>query len=295
MTAPRKIVAGTSYMVTRRCSQRQLLLTPSSTTNDLFLFLLAVAAQRYAIRIHAFCVMSNHLHIILTDTEARLPRFHQFLDALLARSVNASLARWESFWAPDSYSAVELVSREDVVEKIAYVLANPVAAGLVRTGAMWPGAWSDPDSFGAAPREVSRPKHFFAKKSVLPQSVGLELTVPEGFDSCAQFKELVAAAVAKLENEARARFSRAFKGVAWVLKQSPFSRPASVEPRRRLNPRVAAKDKHQRIEALALLKEFVRAYRRALAERRAGNAEAVFPAGTYLLRVAHGVRCAECT
>jgi hypothetical protein len=101
--------------------------------------------------------------------------------------------------------------------------------------------------------------------------------------------------VAKLENEARARLSRAFKGVAWVLKQSPFSRPASVEPRRRLNPRVAAKDKHQRIEALALLKEFVRAYRRALAERRAGNAEAVFPAGTYLLRVAHGVRCAECT
>jgi hypothetical protein len=185
------------------------------------------------------------------------------------------------------------VSRDDVVDKIAYVLANPVAAGLVRTGGMWPGAWSSPDSFGAGPREVSRPKHFFSKKSVLPQNVRLELTVPEGFDSCARFRELVMSAVAKLEDEARARIGRAFKGVAWVLKQNPLSRPSSAEPRRNLNPRVAAKDKHQRIEALARLRDFIRAYRRAWAERRAGNAEAVFPAGTYLLRIAHGVRCAS--
>ena len=47
---------------------------------------------------------------MLTDPDARLPAFHQFLDALVARAINAALGRWEAFWAPNSYSAVTLVS-----------------------------------------------------------------------------------------------------------------------------------------------------------------------------------------
>lgn len=39
--------------------------------------------------------------------EAPRPRGpDQFLDALVARAINASLGRWEAFWAPNSYSAV---------------------------------------------------------------------------------------------------------------------------------------------------------------------------------------------
>ena len=131
MTAPRRILPGATYLVTRRCSQRQLLLRPSKLTNQLVGYLLAVAARRYGVQIHAFCVMSNHLHLVLTDPAARLPAFSQYFASLVARSVNAALGRWESFWAPASYSAVSLQTPTDVIEKAAYVLANPVAAGLV--------------------------------------------------------------------------------------------------------------------------------------------------------------------
>jgi putative transposase len=62
MTAPRQVLPGTTYLVTRRCSQRQFLLRPSRQTNQLFGFLLAVAAQRFHVDVHAFCVMSNHVH-----------------------------------------------------------------------------------------------------------------------------------------------------------------------------------------------------------------------------------------
>jgi len=137
VTAPRQFVADASYLVTRRCAQRQFLLKPSKTTNEVFLYVLALAVQRFDMRLHAFCVLSNHVHLILTDPHARLPAFQQLLDALVARAVNASLGRWEAFWAPDTYSAVRLVSRSDIVEKTAYVLANPVAAGLVATGSAW--------------------------------------------------------------------------------------------------------------------------------------------------------------
>lgn len=260
--------------------------------NDVFLFLLAVAAQRFAVQVHAFCVMSNHFHLVLTDPEARLPAFHQFLDALVARALNAHLGRWEAFWAPQSYSAVTLVSPEDVVEKTAYVLANPVSAGLVRSGRLWPGLWSDPDRIGAGPARIERPRHFFAANGALPETVELEITTPPGFGSAAEFKDRVVRTLAARESAGAEKVGRKFLGVARVLRQSPMALPRSMEPRRNLNPRVAAQDTSTRITALVRLREFVRAYRLAWAARRAGKVDTVFPAGTYLMRVVHGVPCA---
>jgi len=43
MTAPRQVLPGTTYLVSRRCAQRQFLLKPSRTTNEVFGFVLAVA------------------------------------------------------------------------------------------------------------------------------------------------------------------------------------------------------------------------------------------------------------
>ena len=94
MTAPRQVLQGTTYLVTRRCTQRQLLLKPSKVTNAVFGYLLAVAARRYGVEVHAYCVLSNHYHLVVTDPQARLPAFQQFLDALVARAVNAHLGRW---------------------------------------------------------------------------------------------------------------------------------------------------------------------------------------------------------
>jgi REP element-mobilizing transposase RayT len=294
MTAPRQVLPGASYLVTRRCAQRQFLLRPSKATNDTYLFVLALAAQRFGILIHAFCVLSNHVHLVLTDPHARLPAFLQLLDALVARAMNASLGRWESFWAPDTYSAVKLETAQDVVDKIAYVLANPVAAGLVATGSAWPGLWSAPESMGGAPLLARRPKHFFDPKGGLPDTVALPLTLPPGFDSAEQLRaEVVRALEAREDAERSRRRGRGgFLGVRRVLAQKPMARPAPGEPRRGLNPRIAARDKWKRIEALGRLVDFLGSYRRAWAARCAGDSDAVFPCGTYLMRVVHGVSCA---
>ncbi|BDG02144.1 hypothetical protein [Anaeromyxobacter oryzae] len=292
MTAPRQVLPGATYLVTRRCAQRQFLLRPSRATNEIFLYLLAVAAQRFEIRVHAFCVLSNHFHLVLTDLHARLPAFHQFLDALVARAVNASIGRWETFWAPNSYSAVTLVSPSDILDKAAYVLANPTAAGLVRSGRLWPGLWSAPERIGGDAFEISRPKHFFDPKGSLPEKAILQLEPPPSF-TAEEFRERLAAALAEREEDAVRDARAGFLGAARVLSQKPTGRPRPGEPRRGLNPRVAARDKWKRIEALGRLVEFLRSYRAAWAARCAGYTSAIFPCGTYLLRVHHGVPCAS--
>ncbi len=292
MTVPRQVLPGTTYLVTRRCAQRQFLLKPSKVTNAVFLYLLAVAARRFGVEVHAFCVLSNHFHLVVTDPCAQLPAFHQFLDALLARALNASLGRWETFWAPNSYSAVTLTSPSDILDKAAYVLANPVAAGLVRAGRLWPGLWSAPEWIGGEALEVHRPKLFFDEKGVLPERASLRLTPPAGFTSAEAFRDELAAALSEREARASLDTPGGFVGVARVLAQKATGRPAPGEPRRALNPRVAAKDKWKRIEALGRLVTFIRSYRSAWAARRAGRPNVTFPLGTYLLRVLHGVPCA---
>jgi putative transposase len=298
MTAPRQVLPGTTYLVTRRCTQRQLLLRPSATTNALFLYILAVAARRFSIRVHAFCVLSNHYHLVVTDPDARLPAFGQYLDSLVARATNACLGRWESFWAPSSYSAVALASPADILEKAAYVLANPVAARLVRRGRDWPGLWSAPEQIGAAPLATTRPAGFFRANGYMPEMVELELTPPPGFDTPGEFRDQLARMLELLEVRATtdvAAEGGGFLGNAKVLAQRPSARPARGEPRRKLNPRIAARDKWKRIEVLSRLIEFLAGYRQAWLAWQSGRTEVLFPPGTYLMRVVHGVRCEQAT
>jgi putative transposase len=294
MTDARRVLPGATYLITRRCSERRFFLRPSALTNAIFLYVLAVAARLHLMEVHAFCVMSNHFHLLVTDPHGRLPAFMQYLDGLVARAVNASIGHWEGFWSSDhSYSAVEPVAGEDVVAKAAYVLANPVSAGLVRTAREWPGLSTAPEQIGSATLVAPRPNFFFNPKGDMPASAELELTTPPGFDSPEEFQRLVAAAVQEKEEEkGRELGRRGFLGRRRVLAQSPFARPASGEPRRQLNPRVSAKDESKRIEAITRLVSFLHEYRAAWKARRAGVLEVIFPAGTYQLRVEHGVRCA---
>jgi REP element-mobilizing transposase RayT len=294
MTVPRQVLEGVTYLVTRRCSERRFFLRPSPGTNAIVQYLLAVTAERYGIRLHAYCVLSNHLHIILTDPQARLPEFHRDFDALVARAVNCSLGRWESLWDRDSYSAVRLEGDEAILQKMVYVLANPVEAGLVRRGSNWPGLWSDETLLRGKVLTVERPKDFFRANGPLPAVARLQLHRPPGFESDESFVEEVTERVRRVEDRAAAELGkqgRSFLGVSRVLGQKPHGRPAAVEPRRGLNPRVACRNKWRRIEALLRLREFRHAYREALEAWRAGVRDVLFPAGTWLMRIQHQVRC----
>jgi putative transposase len=291
MTSPRQVLRGTTYLVTRRCAQRRYLLRPSKLTSEIFAYLIALASRRYGVEVHAYCVMSNHYHLVVTDPEARLPAFQQFLDALVARAINALLGRWEHFWAPASFSAVTLGSPGDIVDKVAYVLANPVAARLVPVGRKWPGLWSAPAVIGTA-LHVQRPLHFFSKQGLLPESIDLMHAVPPGFASAQVFRLAVEAALVERE-AAVAREGKVFLGVKRVLAQRPSAMPPPGEPRRELSPRVAAKDRWRRIELLGKLRDFLGSYREAMAGWPEKRETVVFPAGTYLMRVVHGAVCAS--
>jgi len=129
----------------------------------------------------------------------------------------------------------------------------------------------------------------------MPASAPLQLHRPAGFETDQSFVDALSRALRDAEDRIAAehgREGRSFLGPRRVLAQKPNARPAPGEPRRSVSPRVACRNKWKRIEALLRLAEFGRAYRDALAAWSAGVREAVFPLGTWQMRVQHAVCCA---
>ena len=287
MTKPRSVEKGVTYLVTRRCSQRQFLLRPTEEVNAFFLFCLAYAAKQSGVLVHGYCVMANHYHVVLTDVDGKLPMFAHLLNMFVGRGVNALCGRWESFWAPGSYSAVRLVEENDLLAKLVYSLQNPVAAGLVESSRLWPGLCSRPEDMLGKQVEVSRPAHFFRKKSKVPASVTLTLSPPPGVDGdrfSASASAVLEMREEQLRAEVRAKGDR-FMGAKAVMKQQPLDTPKSRERRRGLNPRVACRDKWRRIETLQRLKRFEERYWAAWSRFTSGDRETPFPVGTYWMVV----------
>ncbi|MFD2569738.1 transposase [Spirosoma soli] len=90
--------------------------------------------------LHAYCLMSNHVHLLVTIRHEHRP-FHATIKSLKgysARKINELLDRTgQPFWHPESYDHV-VRSQEEFKRIVAYILNNPVKAGLVEAWEDWP-------------------------------------------------------------------------------------------------------------------------------------------------------------
>ncbi|MCA9676780.1 MAG: hypothetical protein H6709_03725 [Kofleriaceae bacterium] len=295
MSLPREVIAGRTHMLTRRCTQRQLLLRPDKVTNETFLYCLAEAANRYGIRVVLPVAMSNHHHTVVYDPDARVVEFMEHFHKMLAKAQNAHRGRWENLWSTEPPCLVQLVDVGDLLDKLVYVATNPVKDGLVDRAHHWPGAHGLTALLNRRTIVVRRPKQFFRAGGSMPEEVTLELGLPPDIEDVNAFlgvlRERVTAEEDRLAEERR-RAGRGVLGRRGVLQQDWRSRPTSREPRRGLRPRVAARSVWARIEALQRNRAFIDAYRAARAAWLAGL-EAVFPPGTYWLRRFASVVVAE--
>ncbi len=294
MTTPRQVLPGSTYLITRRCTQRQFWLRPSKLANQIFAYCVAHAAELTGVQVHAVCVMSNHWHAVVTDPSARLPEFLHWVHKYVAKCINAAYGRWENLWASEPPSAVRLEGDDDVLQKVAYTLANPVISGLVESGKRWPGLCSTPSDLAGGTLHVMRPAVFFRACGTMPKSATLRIVRPPIYLSRPddELVNLVKRVVADKEAGVRAAFARAgraFLGVRAIRSQRLSDRPRGKEPRRKLNPRIASRDKWRRIEALRRVRGFLTEYRQAYERWKCGVRDVVFPHGSYAMRVHQGV------
>jgi putative transposase len=295
MSLPRAVVPGRTYLITRRCSERRFFLRPDPETNNAFIYCLALAAQKYGVKVIFTAAMSNHHHTGVVDVDGNLPDFLAHFHKLLAKHQNALRGRWEAMWAPEQTSAVELVQPQDVFEKMVYAFCNPVADHLVEKVHHWPGVSSFAATLADKPLTANRPKVFFRADGDLPPAVSLSLYLPPELtsDSRAAFVSRLEERIAAAEDRAatdRNKSGHRIVGRAAVRAQHWNDSPRSREPRRVLDPRLACKNTWRRIEALARNKIWLEAYRVARLAFLSGG-DAIFPAGSFWLRRYAGAAC----
>lgn len=298
MAVPRRVIAGRTSFVTRRCLSRLFLLVPSKFLNHLFKFCLAYAAKRFGILVHLAAVMSNHYHLLVTDPKGLLPRFCHLLNSLLARVINAHLGRTETFWAPGSYSAVAIETPDDFFEKAGYLLANPVAAGLVERCFDWPGVLTRPKQLlgTLASRElVRRPTFFFGDRTDLPEETVLEYSIPELLSGMTP-EEVVAEIDRRQSSQEKAAHERLeaegrpFLGAKAVCEMKPTDRPRTEESPFEISPTIACRCRWKRVELLQDLASWRKEYERCRKRFFEGDHSVVFPVGTWGPRVFYGAR-----
>lgn len=297
MTRPMPVLPNTTYMETRRCSERRFFFKPSKRSNQIYLYCLALAAEKYNVEIHCFCVESNHEHNNTTDTMGNHPEFRQLKNSLIGRAMNVELRRHEAFWAPTDREVVELADEGAQTDAYAYTLANPVKDGLVPYGHQWPGPRSKPSDIGKE-LVIKRPVGGFFKNSTLPEEVTLKLTVPPALrhlpieEAIATLEGAVVAAEASYR-EKRRKKKQPFLGRRAVRKRSAFDAPKARRPFRRLNPRLKCSNPSLMQKLVQRLKDFWNAYAAAREAWLNKEHSALFPCGTYQLRLLYGVPIAS--
>lgn len=285
MARPREVLPGRFLMVNRRCLERRFFLRPDPITNQIIWYCIAVAARYTDMEVILPSFLSNHHHTVLYDRHGRHAEFTEYLHRLLARSVNAHLGRWENLWAAEQVCVVHLVDRAAVMDKLVYAATNPVKDGLVARVADWPGVNGLAALLDGRTMTIARPEVFFRAVGGLPDAVTLELVIPPELGDATEVRDELRRRVAEVEAAcaaARAESGRDVLGKRAIRRQHWNERPASVEPRRGVRPRVAG-SRWARIEALLRCRAFVDAYRTARERWLAGH-QAIFPPGTYWLR-----------
>jgi putative transposase len=106
-----------------------------------FVRLLWRTVRRHGWRCHAFCLMGTHYHLVVETKVASLSAGLQGLNWLYAAGFNERHDRFGHVFA-DRFSARSIESEEYLFDACAYVLLNPVRAGVCRIAEEWPWSYS---------------------------------------------------------------------------------------------------------------------------------------------------------
>jgi putative transposase len=128
--------------VTQRGNNRQDVFFVDAD-REVFLQYLREAAQRFALQIEGYCLMTNHIHLVVTpQREDSLAQALKRVNQLYAQYVNRLHGRSGHLWQNRFFSCP--LDQEHVHRVLIYVERNPVRARLCRKAWRW--RWSSAEA-----------------------------------------------------------------------------------------------------------------------------------------------------
>ena len=130
------------YHVTSRGDRREDIYHDDSD-RQAWLAVLAQACKRFNWTVHAYCLMSNHYHLLVETPDANLSAGMRQLNGVYTQLTNRAHGRVGHVFQ-GRFKAIVVDKDNYLLELARYVVLNPVRAGMVQDPGQWP--WS---SYGA--------------------------------------------------------------------------------------------------------------------------------------------------
>jgi REP element-mobilizing transposase RayT len=134
--ANRHFLPGHVWHITHRCHERDFLFKFARDRNH-YLRWLYEARKRFGLCILNYVVTSNHIHLLVKDTEEGvIARSMQLAAGRTAQDYNRRKSRLGAFWE-DRYHATAIQTDAHLHRCLVYIDLNMVRAGVVRHPTEW--------------------------------------------------------------------------------------------------------------------------------------------------------------
>ena len=130
--------AGALYHVTSRGDRREAIYEDDGDRKG-FLDLLGDVCGECNWTCHAYCLMTNHYHLLVETPDANLARGMRQLNGIYTQRFNGRHRRVGHVFQ-GRYKAILVDGNAYLLELARYIVLNPVRAGMVRAAQEWP--WS---------------------------------------------------------------------------------------------------------------------------------------------------------
>ena len=129
---------GAIYHITSR-GDRQEAIYEDDADRHQWLDILSRVCERYNWRVHAYCLMDNHYHIVLETADGNLSKGMRQLNGVYTQYFNRQHNRVGHVYQ-GRYKAILVEKDSYLLELSRYVVLNPVRAGMTKTVEEW--LWS---------------------------------------------------------------------------------------------------------------------------------------------------------
>lgn len=129
---------GAFYHITSRGDRREPVYLNQTDFKD-FLDLFSDVCERYHWRCHAYCLMTNHYHLLIESIDGNLSAGMRHLNGVYTQRFNKRHQHVGHVFQ-GRFKAILVDADAHLLELARYVVLNPVRANMVKTAGQW--AWS---------------------------------------------------------------------------------------------------------------------------------------------------------
>jgi REP element-mobilizing transposase RayT len=155
------------YHVTARANNKESFYLEKHLCWDIFCHFLLDTQSKYNIEIHAFVMMSNHIHLMVSTPKENIDQAMRHFMTMTSKAIAARSARMNRVWGARYYRSL-ITTPDYYAHAFRYLYANPLEAGVVNKVKDYPWSLLFPENFGK-----------YQQSLIVKHRSGFDIYIPE--------------------------------------------------------------------------------------------------------------------